>query len=245
MAKIEPPSNPLLAPEPDQAPDSIAVDAAAITVPSTFQVTRGGKARRGSGRRAMKELIRKESADTAAAGFSRVTDVFGITKGQFSLINLLESVIDITGPAHLTVSTWTAANADLSQVLDFIEAGRVLSARFLLDFTFQRRQPEIAHRIREVFGRGSLRVTRNHAKFFLLNNDNGWNVTCKTSMNLNQNPRLEDFDLSNDPLLWDFLNGIIDNLFSQTTGDQGELTTNELQHQFYKIGGDNADRKNR
>lgn len=191
-----------------------------------------------SKKREIVRLLRKETADEAISKFSKTMDVFGFTKGQFSLIELLDSVLDITGPGDLTISTWTASKADLNNVLDFLNGAKVKSARFLLDFTFQRRQPEVAKRIRDVFGLESLRVTRNHAKFFAIGaEERDWTVTCKTSMNLNQNPRFEDFDLSNNKPLYMFLNGLVDELFQQTKiKAQEKMTVKELCGEFNNAG---------
>ena len=191
-----------------------------------------------SKKREIVRLLRKETADEAISKFSKTMDVFGFTKGQFSLIELLDSVLDITGPGDLTISTWTASKADLNNVLDFLNGAKVKSARFLLDFTCQRRQPEVAKRIRDVFGLESLRVTRNHAKFFAIGaEERDWTVTCKTSMNLNQNPRFEDFDLSNNKPLYMFLNGLVDELFQQTKiKAQEEMTVKELCGEFNNAG---------
>ncbi len=206
--------------------DSVAVNTADLDAPSVFNSSR-------TRNREMGKFIRKESAAEAISQFTQETDVFGFTKGQFSLIELIEAAIEKTGKAYLMVSTWTAATADLANVDKFISSGKIISARFLLDFTFQQRQPGVAKKIRDVFGLEALRVTRNHAKFFQLYNDTGWNVTCKTSMNLNQNPRFEDFDISNDPELFKFLKKITDELFAKTASKkQAMLTTNQLQHQF-------------
>ncbi|MFM7521296.1 MAG: site-specific integrase [Planctomycetota bacterium] len=85
-----------------------------------------------------------------------------------------------------------------------IAGGTVTRARWLVDLTFVRRCPQLAARIREAFGDDAIRVTRNHAKFAIVHNDT-WNVVCRTSMNLNHNPRLEDFTVAHDPELAAFL----------------------------------------
>jgi len=169
-----------------------------------------------------KKLFNKESAIEATKEFEKNVDVFGFTKGQFSLIDLIEATLDKTGPAHLTVSTWTAKTADLQDVLKFLDKGRILSARFLIDYSFQRRQPGAAQAIRQKFGKGSVKVSMNHAKFFMLGNDDGWKVTCKTSMNLNTNPRFEDFDLSNCYELFNFMQTMTAEIFSKGVKDGNE-----------------------
>ena len=57
-------------------------------------------------------------------------------------------------------------------------------------------------------------MTRNHAKFFLLRNDN-WHICVRSSMNLNRNPRLEQFDLDDSKELCDFFQGIISEIFEK------------------------------
>ena len=181
-----------------------------------------------NGKRLIKRLVRKESAAHAVQDLTPQTDIFGFTKGQFSLIELIDAILNKTGPAHLILSTWTAATADLSEVLKFLSAGKLLSAQFLLDFSFQRRQPEVAQAIRNNFGKDSVRVTKNHAKFFLVENAT-WALTCKTSMNLNTNPRFEDFDLSNDRDLYNFIKGIVYEIF-QATNQKAQGEKNSAGH---------------
>lgn len=207
---------------------SIAVDIDKIQSPTVFKKESPSKKMKTH----RLKLFRKETASAAITDFSKTMGIFGFSKGQFSLIELIEAVLEKTGPAHLTVSTWTAAKADLNDALDFLNSGRILSARFLLDFSFQRRQPEVAKRIRDVFGKEALRITRNHAKFFLVK-ARGWTVSCKTSMNLNRNPRFEDFDLSNDKGIFNFLDGIVNDLYSQTCIEKQEkMTIPELCKEF-------------
>lgn len=182
-------------------------------------------------KRKFKKLLSKQNAADAIIGFSREVDVFGFTKGQFSLIELIEEAIKKTGPAHLTISTWTAKTADLRDVLTFLDKGHILSARFLIDYSFQRRQPEVAQAIRNKFGAGSVKVSQNHAKFFMLENKDGWNVVCKTSMNLNTNPRFEDFDLSNDLGLFEFMKTMVDEIFNKGIKN-GKETGSDVWREF-------------
>lgn len=177
--------------------------------------------------RDIRDLRRKESATEAAAGLDLDgRETFGLTKGQFSLIDLIEAVLAQTGPAALEVSTWTAANTDVSTALAMVASGRVTRARWLVDLTFVRRCPQLAARIRETFGDDALRVSRNHAKFAVLHNAT-WQVVIRTSMNLNHNPRLEDFTLAHDPELATFLLSAMDDLWStQRRSLQDESTQN-------------------
>lgn len=184
--------------------------------------------------RELRRFVRKESAATALSGFSQAVDVVGITKGQFSLAELIAAALEKTGPAALTLSTWTAANADLADVEQLLKAGAITRARFLIDLTLQRRFPAIAQTMRDRFGVRSIRITRNHSKFFQLHApERGWTVTCKTSMNLNTNPRLENFDITNEPGTFAFFDRFVSDIFEQTDPElQNRQSTTELQRDF-------------
>ncbi len=179
--------------------------------------------------RDIRDLRRKQSATEAVAGLDLDgREIFGLTKGQFSLIDLIEAVLAHTGPASLSISTWTAANTDVSTALSLVGSGRITAARWLVDLTFVRRCPQLAARIRQAFGPDSVRVTKNHAKFSILKNDT-WKVVIRTSMNLNHNPRLEDFTVAHDPVLADFLETVLNDLWqsqrrSLADGDHTDLT---------------------
>jgi len=168
-------------------------------------------------RRELRDQRRIESAEEAVAGFKKGVEIFGFTKGQFSFIDLIRALLDTTGPAALTISTWTAAKYDATEVLQFIRSGKVTGTRWLVDFSFQRRSPEIANAIREHFGADAMRVAKNHAKFALLQNDQ-WQVVMRTSMNLNTNPRFEDFTIAHDPELSTFLETIIEEIWTKQPG---------------------------
>lgn len=50
-----------------------------------------------------------ESARSTIGKLRKRCEMFGFTKGQFSLIDLLQAIVIQTGPADVLVSTWTAA----------------------------------------------------------------------------------------------------------------------------------------
>lgn len=171
-------------------------------------------------KREFRKAFRGESARSALGELYSGCSIFGLTKGQFSLIELIAAIVEQTGPVSAFFSTWTAANADVSDVFALAESGVLRECRFMVDYTFQRRQPELAFRLRELFGADSVRVTSNHAKFVLLMNDE-WSIVVKTSMNLNMNPRIEDFDVADDPALSGYLMDLLKELWAHQRGDAG------------------------
>jgi hypothetical protein len=158
-----------------------------------------------SPKRLIVDLRRQESAAEAVEPLDRDgTSVYGLTKGQFSLTDLIRAILQKTGPASLWISTWTAAGTDVSTMSELMHSGEIVSCRWLVDTSFVRRCPSLVATIRDRFGRDSMRVTRTHAKFTVIENRE-WKVALRSSMNLNQNPRLESFEVGHDPALARFL----------------------------------------
>jgi hypothetical protein len=145
-----------------------------------------------------------QCAETALGTLEPGCRVIGLTKGQFSLLDILRAVLAQTGPAHVVVSTWTTGIRDAQNARMLLDAGKILSFRLLTDRSFATRQPKYAAEVRRLFGVDSIRATNTHAKFLLVRNKR-WNIAVRSSMNLNRNPRFEQFDLDNDSEIADFL----------------------------------------
>jgi len=152
----------------------------------------------------------RESIGTLAGG----AQITGITKGQFSLLDLIRAVSDQIGPAALTVSTWSTGIRDTGNLEILINRGAFTKVSLCLDRSFSGRQPKYVEEVIRVWGQENIRMTRNHAKFFLLRNE-VWNICCRSSMNLNRNPRLEQFDIDDSSELCEFFQGIIDEIFEK------------------------------
>jgi len=154
------------------------------------------------------------SAREAIGTISPSSDVFILTYGQFSLIDALVAILDQTGPADVVISTWTAADAHLERSAALLESAQVRSFRMIVDRSFETRQPEYCYHMRRLFGPACIRAIRTHAKFMLIRSDTH-NVVVRTSMNLNENPRLENLEVSEDLSLAEFFQGITDGVFSE------------------------------
>jgi hypothetical protein len=68
--------------------------------------------------------------------------------------------------------------------------------------------------MRALFGDAAIRVTASHCKFLAIRNER-WNLAVRTSMNLNENPRLENIEVSDDTNLCGFLTGVVDSIFEE------------------------------
>lgn len=180
------------------------------------------------------KLRRRANANESLGELAPGLERYVVTKGQFSLIDMIRAILDQTGAADVVVSTWTAAGADISEAFDLLDDGRIRSIRFLVDHFFQRRKPQFCGQIRKLFGDGAIRVTRNHAKLVLVTNSK-WKVNVLTSMNLNLNPRLEYLLVRESAELARFNLGWIDEIFtSQKARVQFGAPKNRSRETFHQ-----------
>ena len=148
-------------------------------------------------RKTRKRFFNVEGVREYIGDLSKDTEIFGITKGQFSIIDVIQYVLEFAGPSHLMIATWTAAHADIKKAFEFLQSGNIKSIKFLVDRGFINRQPEYCAELQRLFGEDSIRFLRAHAKFCVIQNDN-WNFVIRTSMNLNENKRMENFEITED-----------------------------------------------
>lgn len=207
-------ANPLLT---NYAPPAPVADPAVITVATIKRPIKYGN---------IAEL-RQENATAAIAELTRDgMEIFGLTRGQFSLSDLLEAALIKTGPAALAISTWTTAHTDVERMMSLLKNGLITNCRWLVDQTFVRRVPALAAQIRQQFGDDAIRVTKTHAKFATITNEN-WQIAIRSSMNLNQNPQLESFQIGHDPLLCTFLNNALADIWQRQDRSLQDASSNQ------------------
>ena len=173
-------------------------------------------------RKARTRFSKAAGAAATIAGFDHGLDVVGLTFGQFSLLDLIEATLELTGPADVTIATWSAGFYDVEAAERFRDNGSLRSIRFVLDSSEKRGQATPAD-IASMFGKDAIRVFRSHAKFVLLRNAD-WDVVITTSMNLNLNARCEQFEMTDDPERAAMFHEFVDELFGElragSTGDR-------------------------
>ena len=148
------------------------------------------------------------TAREAISGFSHGSHVFGLTKGQFSMIDIAAAALEKTGPASVSVWTWCIAEYEVEAFSAFFNDRRVEKLRVVMDWAGAQRDMPLTAELQEVFGVDCLRVTKTHAKIVTIQTDDGWRVVIRGSMNLNANPRFEQFDISDDDAIFETVAGI-------------------------------------
>ncbi len=147
-----------------------------------------------------------QSAEASIGTLEQGCRIFGLNKGQYSLVDILIHVLRQTGPAHVTCCVWTTGIADVRLVRDMLDDGRMTGFSLITDRSFALRQPQYEATVRELLHDANIRTTETHAKFLLIKNAE-WSIVVRGSMNLNRNPRFEQFDLDDDAGLLAFLEG--------------------------------------
>jgi hypothetical protein len=165
-------------------------------------------------RKARLRLSKVANARDTIAGFGPGMDVVGLTHGQFSLLDLLQATLDITGPADVDIATWSAGLYDVDAARRFVEDGRIRRIRFVMDAGRKNPHQPDTVQIGDLFGHDTIRTCRTHAKFVLISNDE-WHVVITSSMNLNLNPRVEQFEMTDDADRHGFFTAWVDEIFDE------------------------------
>jgi hypothetical protein len=134
--------------------------------------------------------------------------VIGITDGSFSMIDMIVEVCRQVGPADLYISTWTTSEKDLTTAIRMIESGRVRRFVMLVDRSVKQLGFDTFDELSRRSG-GRIVKTRTHAKFAVIRNGR-LNVTIRSSMNLNRNKRIEQFDLDESKEIADYFVDFVD-----------------------------------
>jgi hypothetical protein len=134
--------------------------------------------------------------------------VFGLTRGQASMVDLALAAMGLTGsPVDLTVWTWVVADYELMLVDSMIDDGRVSSFRLVCDAACVPRRPGFVERVRERFGNDAVRLTASHAKIAMVRGPKA-DILIRGSMNFNQNKMIEQFDATWSFELCDWFEGV-------------------------------------
>ena len=139
-----------------------------------------------------------ESFKTAAECIGQIIpghSVFALTRGQFSMIDAVLACIDQAGPCDVSLWTWTVAEYEIECMERLMSDGRIKSACLIIDAGARNKNKGLIAQWKAAFGSDSVRYVVNHAKIATIKSDK-FKLLLRGSMNLNFNPRFEQFDLT-------------------------------------------------
>jgi hypothetical protein len=121
--------------------------------------------------------------------------LFALTRGQFSMIDMIHHCLAEIGAAQVSVWTWTIADYEVEAMESLLVRSEITGAVLVIDQSADRRNGLMIERWRRRFGDDSVRICKNHAKIARVWNER-FRVLLRGSMNLNWNPRFEQLDIT-------------------------------------------------
>lgn len=164
---------------------------------------------------------RLEGAAETIGPLNEGDEITGLTCGQFSMIDILEHMLnEAGGSADVFVSTWTAGIYDVERAAALKSTGLIRSIRWMMDRAMFSKSPQYAGPMIEQFGLEAFRDTNVHAKVTLVASGSK-RMVCRASMNLNKNLKTEQFDISVSDDIYDFYVKWADELWVAAAPDHG------------------------
>lgn len=154
-----------------------------------------------------------ETIGECTAGIS----LFAITRGQWSMIDAVLHCLDQVGRSKVSLWTWTVAEYEVQVLTRLRIDERITEGRLVIDHGARVKNSAIIADWKNQFGAGSVRYVINHAKIATVESESGLRFLLRGSMNLNYNPRFEQFDITEGGPEFDLVREIEDEL--PTLGD--------------------------
>jgi hypothetical protein len=136
------------------------------------------------------------NAATAIGPIEHGMSLFAITRGQWSMIDAILYCLDEVGPSEVSIWTWTVAEYEIQTLNRLRRDERITAGRMVIDGGARAKNADIIREWKQSFGPSSVRYVHNHAKIATITSASGFRLLLRGSMNLNFNPRFEQFDLT-------------------------------------------------
>jgi hypothetical protein len=156
-----------------------------------------------------------ESFGNAAKCIGPITkgmSLFAITRGQWSMIDAILHILHEVGPSKISFWTWTVAEYEIQVVDRLRRDGNITAGRMIIDYGARNKNAQLIRQWKDTFGEDSVRYVVNHAKIATIESESGLRLLARGSMNLNFNPRFEQFDLTEGGPDFDLVRRIEDEL---------------------------------
>ena len=128
------------------------------------------------------------------------------------MIDAVLHVLDCVGPAAVSLWTWTVAEYEIECLARLRIDQRLTAGRLIIDHGARNKNAGLIREWKGSFGAESVRYVVNHAKIATVHSAGGLKFLLRGSMNLNFNPRLEQFDITEGGEDFDLVKGIEDEL---------------------------------
>lgn len=153
-------------------------------------------------------IFNSQDSNLVLKGFEKGCRILGLTRGQFSLIDLIYSVLKKIGKADVVCVTWSAGIKDVNNIKWMVDSSLINKFTLVTDHSYKTRQKKYAQSIEQLFGIENIKTSEIHAKFVLISNSE-YKICIRTSMNLNANKTCESFELDENEEIYDFYNSFV------------------------------------
>jgi len=120
--------------------------------------------------------------------------VFAVSRGQFSLVDLIYAALDQVGPADVSIWTWRSGAYNFEHIGPLMD--RISGGLIIVDAAEAKREGcDFLRQFQKKFGKESIRATRNHAKIATVTTED-IRLLIRGSANLHAKPRFEQFDIT-------------------------------------------------
>jgi hypothetical protein len=133
------------------------------------------------------------------------------------MIDAVLHCLDQVGRSKVSLWTWTVAEYEVQVLTRLRIDERITEGRLVIDHGARVKNSAIIADWKNQFGAGSVRYVINHAKIATVESESGLRFLLRGSMNLNYNPRFEQFDITEGGPEFDLVREIEDEL--PTLGD--------------------------
>lgn len=154
------------------------------------------------------------SASEIARRVKKGSRIIGLTRGQFSLIDLIHAILVEVGGGDVVVVTWSAGIKDANTVKWMLDTELIRSFMLVTDHSYKTRQAKYALALSDLFGDENIRTSEIHAKFTTIRSGDLF-ITIRTSMNLNANKTCESFEIDESKEVFDFYHDFVTSTFGE------------------------------
>jgi len=147
------------------------------------------------------------SASECIGKIEKNMSLFAVTRGQFSMLDIINVVLKQLGPGAISTWTWAIADYEVECFESFMQNKLIHSGTLVIDRSAENRNASLIQKWRDCFGASGVRVCKNHAKIATVKTPT-FSVLIRGSMNLNFNPRFEQFDITEGGEDFDLVNRI-------------------------------------
>ena len=134
-------------------------------------------------------------------------------QGLYTL-GLLGWILEQTGTANVTVTTFSTSDSFLCGVLNLRKRGLIKSSTLVVDVKASRKTLKLSRLMTEAFD--VVKLSLNHSKIILVANDE-WLVSVITSQNQTYGDRAECTFITTDRDVYLDINNMLNNLLDDTT----------------------------